>query len=99
AVRRRLARPAAVGRRGPGGDLAARGVAELGQDVGDVPGRGGRADVKLRGDVLVTSPLRDQPDDLALARREGARGQPGGPGVRGRDVPVPELVAGGLPTA
>src|SRR6185437_1516868 len=65
-----------VGGGGPGGDLAARGVAELAQDVGHMTGGGGRADEQLPGDVLVAGALDDQGHDLALTggERTGAAG-------------------------
>src|SRR5581483_1393310 len=62
-------RPVAAG---PRGDLRAVGVAELGQDVGHVPGRGGRADHQFVGDLLVGQALGDQPRDLVLAPGERA---------------------------
>jgi len=55
---------------GPRCYLGARGEPELAQDVGDMAGSGGRADVELAGDGLIAEAAGDQADDLLFPRRE-----------------------------
>src|ERR1700733_15592904 len=77
-VRRRLAGAPGLALHRPRGDLCARGEAELAEDVGDVPGRGGRGEHQLVGDAAVGQPPGDQRGDLELAR--GQRGLGAGTG-------------------
>ena len=57
------------------------GQAELAVDGGQVPLDGGRAEVQLRGDLLVAHPRGQQPQHFSLAgsqpARQRARGGPG----------------------
>src|SRR5437763_16393026 len=50
------------------GGLLARAHVELGQDRRDVVGNGLRGDVQARGDLGVGQPVREQLEDLDLAR-------------------------------
>ena len=64
---------------GVGSGIGAVGAAGLAQDAADVAGGRVLADVQLCADLAVAEPARDEPQDLALSRRQLVR-QRGGRG-------------------
>src|SRR5262249_55528599 len=75
--------PVVIPARRPRGDLCSGVEAQLQEDVGNVAGRGGRADHEFLGDGFVAEAPGDQGDDLALTRGQPVRGGCGGAGGAG----------------